>query len=390
MTLYIHVVFFLLIMKIYQQIIQSNEDITNLVIDFVPDVIFIFISLQFKETEESLHNLKNKYNNSIIIGGTTAGEIIGQTVVDGSMVLSALKFEQTSVKLYSKELPKDKAHYYLVGKEFTHQMDQEELKHIFLLSDVQTLHASSLLKGINSMLKSHVSVTGGLAGRESYIGSNFIIDQGELKTNRVIALAMYGEHLQVNYNAQGGWDSFGIESLVTKSKDNHVLEIDGEPALDFYKAMVDPNILTDVKKLGFKHPIKVRNDEHANPVIRALLDIDESEKSLIMAEEIPVGSYVRVMKANVDRLIIGAENAAKTISQEPNQKHELAILISCAGRRKVLAELVSEEIEAVVEQFPSNTKSIGFYSYGEISPFYEIPKTSLHNLTMCVTTFSEL
>ncbi|TVZ14035.1 FIST signal transduction protein [Maribacter sp. MAR_2009_72] len=377
-------------MRIFQQLITSQAQIEALSLTFVPDVIFLFASLKFEDIDKALTSIQQKYTQAIIIGGTTAGEIIDQQVIDDSIVLSAVKFNGTKVKLYAKDLPTDVSQYFDVGNKFVQDIDQEDLKHIFLISDVQTLHASNLLKGINHKLKSHISVTGGLAGRESYIGSNYIIDQGSLKRNRVIALAMYGDRLQVNYNAQGGWDSYGVECLVTKSEKNQILEIDGLPALDFYKSVVEPNILSDVKQFGFKHPIKVRNKDHSNPVIRALLDIDESNKSLIMAEEIPIGSYVRIMKANVDRLILGAENAAKTIAQQNKHEHELAILISCAGRRKVLGKLAKEEVEAVVQQFPSTTKSIGFYSYGEISPFFEKPKTSLHNLTMCVTTFSEL
>lgn len=376
-------------MKVFHHNITSQAQIDALSVDFEPDVIFLFASLKYKDIHQAINSLQIKYTHTLVIGGTTAGEIIDQDVMDGSLILSAVKFSDTKVKLYGKDLPTDIHNYYDIGASFVQDMDQEDLKHLFIISDVQTLHASNLLKGINSQLKSHVSVTGGLAGRESYIGTNYIIDKGQLKSNRVIALAMYGSSLQVNYNAQGGWDSYGVESLVTKSEKNHVLEIDGLPALDFYKSVVDPNILTDINQYGFKHPIKIRNQEHFNPVIRALLAIDESKKSLIMAEEIPEGSYVRIMKANVDRLIIGAENAAKAIAQKKEYGHELAILISCAGRRKVLGNLAKEEVEAVVQQFPSTTKSVGFYSYGEISPFVENPKTSLHNLTMCVTTFSE-
>lgn len=377
-------------MKIFQKIIKDKKVIESLTLDFNPDVILLFVSLTYQEIEVSIDAIQKKFPNTLLIGGTTAGEIIDQQVVDDSIVMSAIKFDKTKIKVFSAELPEDVSTYKEVGKQFVRDIEQEDLKHLFILSDVQTLNASNLLKGINNQLDSKVSVTGGLAGRESYLGSNFIIDNGELVHNRVVALAMYGDNLQVSYNAQGGWDSYGVECLVTKSENNHILEIDGQSALDFYRSHVGIGVLSNINKHGFKHPIKIRNEEYTNPVIRALLDVNEEKQSLIMAEEIPKGTYVRIMKANIDRLIIGAENAAKTIAEQNNFNHELAILISCSGRRKVLKDLASEEVEAVTDQFPETTKAIGFYSYGEISPFFELPKTSLHNLTMCVTTFSEL
>ncbi|AYN68187.1 hypothetical protein D1013_12790 [Euzebyella marina] len=376
-------------MKIFRRQITTKSDIAHLELSFEPDVVFLFVSLSYEGVEESLTEITKRYPRAIIIGGTTVGEIIGREVVDGTIALAAVHFESTKIQLYGVDLPAEADEIYATGKSFANDIDQSNLKHLFILSDVQTLSASDLLKGLSDNLKGEIGVTGGLAGRSTYIDSNFIIENGELKRNRIVALGLYGDSLQVNYNARGGWDSYGVECLVTKSSNNRILEVDGRPALDFYKSRIPSNIFNDVDNEGFKYPIKVRNEQHTNPVIRALLSVDEDEKSLIMSEEIPEGSYVRIMRGNIDRLIYGAETSAKTIIERNDNDHQLAILISCAGRRKVMGDLVSDEIVAVMDQFPEHTKSIGFYSYGEISPFYGYKTTSLHNLTMCITTFSE-
>jgi hypothetical protein len=66
----------------------------------------------------------------------------------------------------------------------------------------------------------------------------------------------------------------------------------------------------------------------------------------------------------------------------------LAIAISCVGRRLVLGERIEEETEATLEHLPPATQQIGFYSYGEISP-YASGACDLHNQTMTLTTFAE-
>jgi hypothetical protein len=95
------------------------------------------------------------------------------------------------------------------------------------------------------------------------------------------------------------------------------------------------------------------------------------------------------MKANFDRLIDGAATAAEHTFQPLDGKPDLAILISCVGRRLILQQRVDEEVQAAKDIFGENTIITGFYSYGEISPLKPNSKCELHNQTMTITTFSE-
>ena len=94
------------------------------------------------------------------------------------------------------------------------------------------------------------------------------------------------------------------------------------------------------------------------------------------------------MKGNIDRLIVGAEESAISVSQDLKETLELVILISCVGRRLVLKQLVEEEIDAVRGVIGSEPKITGFYSYGEIAPLDE-SLCELHHQTMTITTLSE-
>ena len=78
------------------------------------------------------------------------------------------------------------------------------------------------------------------------------------------------------------------------------------------------------------------------------------------------------------------------IIKETGMQAELAILISCVGRKLVLKERIEEETEAIREVFGADTFLTGFYSYGEISPSTPTEnQCQLHNQTMTITTFSE-
>jgi hypothetical protein len=103
----------------------------------------------------------------------------------------------------------------------------------------------------------------------------------------------------------------------------------------------------------------------------------------------PQGYRAQLMKANFDRLVDGATGAAlMTQERSPSAGPTLAIAISCVGRRLVMGERIEEELEATVESLPAGVQQIGFYSYGEISPYTSGP-CDLHNQTMTLTTISE-
>jgi hypothetical protein len=97
------------------------------------------------------------------------------------------------------------------------------------------------------------------------------------------------------------------------------------------------------------------------------------------------------MRANFDRLIQGASEAAASTHAADKASESaaaFAIAVSCVGRRLILGERCEEEIEATLKALPAGSRQIGFYSYGEISPYIN-GSCDLHNQTMTLTTISE-
>ena len=141
---------------------------------------------------------------------------------------------------------------------------------------------------------------------------------------------------------------------------------------------------------GLLFPLALRaNESDAKSLVRTILAVDEREQSLTFAGDIPEGALAQLMKANFDRLVQGASEAASSTKLSTDGGPcTLAIAISCVGRRLVLGERTEEEIEATLDVLPKGTRQIGFYSYGELSPF-ATGTCDLHNQTMTLTTLSE-
>ena len=110
---------------------------------------------------------------------------------------------------------------------------------------------------------------------------------------------------------------------------------------------------------------------------------------MTFAGDVPEGAKVRLMKANHDRLVDGAEGAAGLCVDGAGAGAEFALLISCVGRKLVLGQRVEEEVEAVAAALGKGTTLTGFYSYGELAPRAMGAACELHNQTMTVTTFRE-
>ena len=197
--------------------------------------------------------------------------------------------------------------------------------------------------------------------------------------------------MRVGHGSKGGWDIFGPERFVTRSKYNVLYELDGKPALQLYKEYLGERA-SGLPATALLFPLALRADPNDKKIlVRTVLSVDEATQSMTFAGNIPEGHLAQLMRANFERLIEGASLAAlSTLATTGGPADEtLSIAISCVGRRLILGERTEEEIEAVLHELPVGARQIGFYSYGEISP-YASGHCDLHNQTMTLTTISEV
>lgn len=377
-------------MKIEKLRIYSIDEFLNIKnLCVKADLVFVFGYRKLMLDEEFTFVLKNYYPEAVLFGCSSAGEISGTEVIDHSVVITAIEFENSKVKLESIQIEKN-ADNKLLGVRVLDRLDKNGLKHVMILSDGLNINGAELVNGIENTLPGNVTVTGGLAGDGSDFNETVVYDKsGKPVSNCIAALGFYGEKISVGYGSNGGWDSFGLERLVTKSKGNVLYELDGKPALQLYKQFLGDKA-EGLPASGLLFPLSLREDGIQEPVVRTILGVNEEDQSMTFAGCIPEGAYVRLMKANVDRLINGAENSAITTTEIlPKDRAEIAILISCVGRKLVLKQLIEEEVEAVSDVIGKEVCITGFYSYGEISPFRKNTPCKLHNQTMTITTISE-
>lgn len=345
-----------------------------------------------------IESLKSLYPAAHVFGCSTAGEICGTRITDDSIVATVVQFESTRLEGARVNLA-DVNDSFSAGEWLAKALPPavlhengatEKLEHVLVLSDGLKVNGSDLVRGLVSHLPEGITVTGGLAGDGPRFGETLVCWDGVPERGTVVALGLYGNRLKVGFGSLGGWDSFGPERLITRSKGNVLYELDGHSALGLYKKYLGEHA-NGLPATGLLFPLSLRAKASDVPVVRTILAVDEQMQSMTFAGDVPEGAYARLMKANFDRLIDGAIGAARTSHQALGSANpDLAILISCVGRKLVLRQRVEEEVEGVRDVLGARTVLSGFYSYGEISPFTPGAKCELHNQTMTITTFSEI
>lgn len=351
-------------------------------------LVFVFGGTSILKHPEPFAEIKRRYPHAHLFGCSTAGEIYDTQVSDDSLVATAICFEHTHLK-GARIRVKDVKDSFHAGERLAQTLERDGLQHVLVLSDGLRINGSELVKGLTSQLPDQVTVTGGLSGDGDRFGETLVLWDSPPENETVAVVGLYGDRLKVGYGSLGGWDPFGPERLISRSAGNVLYELDGKSALELYKTYLGEHA-KGLPATGLLFPLSLRTEENEAGVVRTILAVNEQDQSLTFAGDVPQGAYVRLMKANFDRLVDGAIGAAKTSYEAIGKDSpDLAILISCVGRKLVLKQRIEEEVEGVREILGTRTVLTGFYSYGEISPFAPNAKCELHNQTMTITTFRE-
>jgi hypothetical protein len=351
-------------------------------------LVLVFGATAILKDHTLIQEVKKLYPEAHILGCSTAGEISGTQVFDDSLVVTSIRFESTHFAGTSIKLG-DMGNSFEAGERLASSINRDNLTHVFVLSDGLKVNGSELVKGLTEHLPAEVTITGGLAGDGDRFGETLVFWDNVPQRDTIALVGFYGDSLKIGYGSMGGWDPFGPERLITKSKENVLYELDGKSALEIYKMYLGEHA-KGLPATALLFPLSLRTKDGETGIVRTILSIDEENHSMTFAGDIPEEAYARFMKANFERLIDGAQAAAKTSHQAIGARSpNVAILISCVGRKLVLKQRIEEEVEAARDIFGANTVLTGFYSYGEISPFLPGAPCSLHNQTMTITTFTE-
>ena len=363
--------------------VSKNDDFH----DEKSDLVLVFGQRTLLEKVKPYSRLKSTFPNAQIIICSSSGQISNQCNIEKEIVATAIDFEKTTIKTCEYDIVRNNDIKDL-GDKIKEELGTPSLKSILILSEGTHINGTELIKELIKQTNKQIPIFGGLAADEYAFEKTIVGLNNDATAGKIVAVGFYGNHIHFGFGSEGGWGDFGPEREVTLSEKNVLYKIDDHFALDLYKEYLG-KYAAELPGSSLYFPLSMREKGNTAAVVRTILSIDEEKKSMTFAGNIPVGSSVRLMKGNMDKLIDASSNAAMKIVKEQSNQTQLALLVSCVGRRIVLGDRVEEELEVVKEIFGDQTMLCGFYSYGEISPTKENVACELHNQTMTITTFYE-
>lgn len=377
-------------MKIVQIKKQQDSDWTYLSekIELKSPLVLVFGNRYMLEDPTMYNQVRALFPDGHLVFGSTSGDITADFVDDNSITITAIEFERSHFVIKTSNVLNSEMDSFKTGSELLNQFPEEGLRHVFVVSEGSFVNGSQLTKGMNAATNEELLITGGLCGDAARFDKTLASYNENPKQGEIIAVGFYGETFEASFAIHGGWTPFGPQRIVTKSDANTLYELDEQPALDLYKKYLGDKA-SELPAAALLYPLNVKTETEEQSFVRTILNIDETSNAMILAGDIPENSKVQLMMTNVDHIASASELAAKQAIEKRKSKPQLALLVSCIGRKLVLDQRVEEEIEEVVSIVGEDTTICGFYSYGEIAPFNLEINCQLHNQTMTITLISE-
>ena len=377
-------------MQVFQSLFHQGQWSVPLPSDNQSQWVLMFGSAKYLSDPQLQQQLRQAFPHAELTGCTTSGEILGAELHDESLCISAVEFQYSRVQVVCDNI-KHFGSSAQIGLSLATSLPTRDLRHVLVLSDGQLINGSELVEACRQGLPENIMITGGLAGDGDRFESTSVCHNHICESGIVVMIGLYGQQLQVGYGNQGGWKPFGADRIISRSEKNVLYEIDGKPALELYKSFLG-EYASELPASALLFPLGIKQQANAAPVVRTILSIDEQQQSMTFAGNIPQGATCQMMRANHENLVDGAHTAVHQALNVPQTTQpQLALLVSCVGRRLVLGQRAEEELEEVISELDSTCAVSGFYSYGEISSCEnEQYNCALLNQTMTITLISEV
>jgi len=360
---------------------QAIADIRSLPLSAV--IVFASASYQL---DAMLSGIQSVVGDAPVFGASSAGEICNRTA-SGSVTVMALASPFLRVSLgVGKRVSTDwlksvheAVDYGGLNRYFTprdstyyNEMAREgRSAFAMLFSPASTpdfdSYSPEILEELKRLSLGRIPFFGGAAidAMETSGYKNFIFCGNQASQDSLV-LAIFETSLKFGIAMGHGFYPSKQKAVVTKVRNCHVLEMDGEPAADVFAALHDlPRETLEGKPL-FEQPVKslgMRNQlgQYTLFVPRYITP----EGGILLAHPVPEGTTLTLMETDPDEMLAaGKDTLLRTMMQSGIARPAAIIICSCFLRMHLLKDRINEEITAITDIMPG-VPVAGFYSAGE-------------------------
>ena len=228
-----------------------------------------------------------------------------------------------------------------------------------------TINGQETVEALRKALGEDVALFGGRSADHRTYESTRQFCGREVVSDSVPILVLSGP-LFYSIGVASGWKPIGDPGRITRSQGNVVYEIDGAPALEFYRRFLGKEL-----KVSADIPLIILNDEGEAEYLRPPSgNVDEETGAITYLSGLPEGVWAQVSTTDRPAILGGCEEAiGKALRGFPDiKKPEAAVIVSCSARKNLLGTKTPEEFRILREQIGQDIPLCGFYSFGEIGP----------------------
>lgn len=342
-----------------------------------PHAGILLAALDFDHAE-ILRQIHQTFPNIQLIGGTTDGEIS-----------SGLGFQQDSLVLmlfHSDEIGFHAAVGHHISSnplgiaqqtvQTARAQAQDPPALCITIPESLTTSGLSILRGLQKALGDDIPIVGGTTCDQWQFKQTFQFFGQEVLSDALPILLLTGPVLY-GHGVASGWTPVGKKGIVTKVDGNVLYEVDGQPALEFYR-----DYLGDVRPSP-AYRLAIFEPNHESWYMRSSNGAyDETSGEIAFFADIPLQSEVQVVRSSRDEIVASAGlSMQQAMKHYPGTRPSVALFFSCTGRMRVLGTRAKEEYQVLQPDLPSGITCAGFYTYGEIAPLRPNGEVQFHNET---------
>lgn len=328
---------------------------------FTPTLAIVFASVN--QDIKAVCSLLDEREISIF-GATTAGEFTDHGVEKDSAAILLVDLDPAAFEIAYAEFENVVA--YNAAKNIGQKGIDRFANPGFIIS-ASDIHqdGKEIAEGILETSQTSTLI-GGMAADNTYEQTT-VFANGFYSHSGLIALIIDLDKVSVKGQAVSGWKPVGTEKEVTKAKDNWILSIDNQPALDvlinFLGVEIGANTSDEeLREHTVTFPFQVFLDEN-KPLLVPPIAYNQETRGIMIPSGIPEGTKIKFTLPPDFDVIDRVVQSARDIKNAGLDSADAMIIFSCIGRLMTLGPLVNDEINGLAEIW--NVPMAGFFSYGE-------------------------
>lgn len=370
---------------------RAGIDIGEGLAELDPEIIFLFPSIHYggsAELVEAIYDVLDS-DKAVLIGNTGDGFCEREKVSNAGVSALGINSNGTvkwhlASEQQASENPKQAIKQCLNKLKIA--LGPSTPAFYYLASDFRT-DSSELAEALQEL--SEQPTIGGSAADDYAFQRSFVYANREVFENCVAMLAVEGE-IAFDIRVAQNMIPIGNPGIITQSRKATIISIDGIPAKKFIEQetglapnMVDEGILT----------LKIMSKEKREQRLCSMLISHDSKDdgAIQLFGGVKQGDIAQVCLAPPEKIIQDINQMVASTNELPF-KPVAGLVVSCAGRKKVLGDDLKVEVQEILKGCPTLTALSGFPSFGEFGPIKEgdgYSRALFHNMTCILLLLGE-